>query len=93
MPYSRRRLGLTRRTEERGDLKVLVEQYANLIEELAQPDDRDRLDVYLDAKDLVLDLAWAAILSADTKGTREALEELDDVRYLQRLARKRHSDS
>tara|TARA_R100001082_G_scaffold108039_1_gene82738 strand:+ start:682 stop:945 length:264 start_codon:yes stop_codon:yes gene_type:complete len=80
-------------SEGRGEIKVLVEQYTQLIVEMIDPDDSDRYDTYLDATDLVLNLAWSAVHSANTKGAFETLEALDDVRHLQRLARKRHSDS
>ena len=95
MSYSshHRRLGLKLKPNGRGELPILIEQYANQVADLIQPAARDRLSTHLTSKELVLNLAWAAIHAASIKGVSETLEELDDARYHHRLARKRHSDS
>jgi hypothetical protein len=86
-----RQIGL--KHDGRGNIKQTIEQYANQIAELVDPPPERRDTTYLEAKDIAFDLAWAAISAASMHGVRETLEALDDARYLQRLAKKRHPGS
>jgi len=90
MKYNRRRLGIELRPDSRGEMDVVIDQHANLLVEIMQPSDRDRYKTFLDAREFVLGVAQAAIYSASINETSEALEQLDRIQNIQRLARRDH---
>jgi hypothetical protein len=90
MRYNRRRLGIRLRPNSRGDMKVVIDQYASQLVEIMQPSDRDRHQAFLVAREFVIGAVQAAIYSSSVNGTSEALEQLDEIQSAQRLAQEEY---